>query len=57
MLTKIKAVIIIIATMQNIVFGFTTPTVQIYFMSLVNASTLSIANILDAGLAGTIIVF
>lgn len=54
MLTKIKAVIIIIATMQNIVFGFTTPTVQIYFMSLVNASTLSIANILDAGLAGTI---
>ena len=28
MLTKIKAVIIIIATMQNIVFGFTTPTVQ-----------------------------
>lgn len=57
MLTKIKAVIIIIATMQNIVFGFTTPTVQIYFMSLVNASTLSIANILDAGLAELLIVF
>lgn len=54
MLTKVKAVIIIIATIQNIIFGFTTPTVQIYFMSLVNASTLSIANLLDAGLAGTI---
>ena len=54
MLIKIKAVIIIIATIQNIIFGFTTPTVQIYFMSLVNASTLSIANLLDAGLAGTI---
>ena len=54
MLTKVKAIIIIIATIQNIIFGFTTPTVQIYFMSLVNASTLSIANLLDAGLAGTI---
>ena len=54
MLTKVKAVIIIIATIQNIIFGFTTPTVQIYFMSLVNASTLSIANLLDAGLAGII---
>jgi hypothetical protein len=46
MLTKVKAVIIVIATIQNIIFGFTTPTVQIYFMSLVNASTLSIANLL-----------
>lgn len=54
MLTKIKAIIIIIATIQNIVFGFTSPTIQIYFMSLIDASTLSVANILDAGLAGTI---
>lgn len=54
MLTKIKAIIIIIATIQNIVFGFTSPTIQIYFMSLINASTLSVANILDAGLAGII---
>ena len=54
MLTKIKAIIIIVATLQNIVFGFTSPTIQIYFMSLVSASTLSMANILDAGFAGTI---
>ena len=54
MLTKIKAIIIIVAALQNIVFGFTSPTIQIYFMSLVSASTLSMANILDAGFAGTI---
>lgn len=53
-LTKVKAIIIIFATLQNVVFGFTSPTFQIYFMSLVDASTLSIANLLDAGLAGTI---
>lgn len=53
-LTKVKAIIIIFATLQNVVFGFTSPTIQIYFMSLVDASTLSIANLLDAGLAGTI---
>lgn len=54
MLTKIKAIIIIVATLQNVVFGFTSPTIQIYFMSLVSASTLSMANLLDAGFAGTI---
>ena len=57
MLTKIKAIIIIVATFQNIVFGFTSPTIQIYFMSLVSASTLSMANLLDAGFAGTIKLF
>lgn len=35
MLTKVKAVIIIIATIQNIIFGFTTPTVKIYYNNLV----------------------
>ena len=54
MITKVKAVIIIVSALQNIIFGFTSPTIQIYFMSLVNASTLSMANLLDAGLAGTI---
>lgn len=54
MSNTIKWLMIISQAVTNLIFGFTTPVVHIYFMSLVGPNIYSLANFIEAGLAAVV---
>ena len=54
MSNTIKWLMIISQAVTNLIFGFTTPVVHVYFMSLVGPNIYSLANFIEAGLAAVV---
>ena len=54
MFNTIKWLMIISQAISNLIFGFTTPVVHVYFMSLVGPNIYSLANFIEAGLAAVV---
>lgn len=50
----IKWLMIVSQAISNLIFGFTTPVVHVYFMSLVGPNIYSLANFIEAGLAAVV---
>lgn len=54
MSNTIKWLMIVSQAISNLIFGFTTPVVHVYFMSLVGPNIYSLANFIEAGLAAIV---
>lgn len=50
----IKWILIISASFSNLVFGFTSPVVHIYFMGLIDPNFFSMVNFVEAGLSAVV---
>lgn len=51
MSSNLKWILIISSSFSNLIFGFTSPVVHIYFMSLIEPSVYSSVNFIESGLA------